>query len=88
MKDDKKCVKKAQVGFITGENYHVAMKIVRHVRKALKVKIVFNILGPLLNPARVQFAVIGVYDEAIVSFLQISYYRILLITKMLSVWCS
>ncbi|KAF3321279.1 anthranilate phosphoribosyltransferase [Carex littledalei] len=64
--DVKKCVKKARIGFMMAEMYHAAMKIVRRVRKTLKVKTVFNILGPLLNPARVPFAVIGVYDEAIV----------------------
>jgi len=48
-------------------NYHPAMKIVRPVRKKLKIKTVFNILGPLLNPARVPHAVIGVYHENIVS---------------------
>ena len=35
-------------------NYHPAMKIVKPVRRKLKIKTVFNILGPLLNPARVQ----------------------------------
>ncbi|KAJ3689627.1 hypothetical protein LUZ61_018791 [Rhynchospora tenuis] len=64
--DVKKCVKKMRIGFMLGENYHAAMKTVRQVRKTLKVKTVFNILGPLLNPARVPFAVIGVYDERIV----------------------
>nr|ACL53714.1 unknown [Zea mays] len=48
-------------------NYHPAMKIVRPVRKKLKIKTVFNILGPLLNPARVPHAVIGVYHENIVT---------------------
>ncbi|PHT40141.1 hypothetical protein CQW23_18995 [Capsicum baccatum] len=43
-----------------------AMKIVRPIRKKLKVKTVFNILGPMLNPARVSFAVIGVYKEDLV----------------------
>lgn len=47
--------------------YHPAMKIVRSVRKALKVKTVFNILGPMLNPAQVPFAVVGVYHENLVS---------------------
>ncbi|KAK8964028.1 hypothetical protein KSP40_PGU013606 [Platanthera guangdongensis] len=43
--------------------YHPTMKIVSPVRKKLKVKTVFNILGPMLNPARVPFAVVGVYNE-------------------------
>jgi anthranilate phosphoribosyltransferase len=55
------------VGFMMSANYHPAMKIVRPVRKKLKIKTVFNILGPLLNPARVPHAVIGVYHENIVS---------------------
>ncbi|KAL6493532.1 hypothetical protein OROGR_032311 [Orobanche gracilis] len=46
--------------------YHPAMHIVRPVRKKLKVKTVFNILGPMLNPARVPFAVVGVYKEDLV----------------------
>lgn len=47
--------------------YHPAMKIVSPVRKKLKVKTVFNILGPMLNPSRVPFAVVGVYKEDLVS---------------------
>lgn len=46
--------------------YHPAMQIVRAVRKKLKVKTVFNILGPMLNPATVPFAVVGVYNEDLV----------------------
>lgn len=49
--------------------YHPAMKIVAPVRKKLGVKTVFNILGPMLNPARIPFAVVGVYKENIVSCL-------------------
>lgn len=49
--------------------YHPAMQIVRPVRKQLKVKTVFNILGPMLNPARVPFAVVGVYKEDLVECL-------------------
>ncbi|KAG1366242.1 anthranilate phosphoribosyltransferase, chloroplastic [Cocos nucifera] len=62
----KTCVKEAGIGFMMAPNYHPAMKVVRPVRKRLKVKTVFNILGPMLNPARVPFAVVGVYNEDIV----------------------
>ncbi|CAA6665532.1 unnamed protein product [Spirodela intermedia] len=54
------------IGFMMAPKYHPAMKIVGPVRKRLKVKTVFNILGPMLNPARVPFAVVGVYHEEIV----------------------
>nr|ABF93754.1 Anthranilate phosphoribosyltransferase, chloroplast precursor, putative, expressed [Oryza sativa Japonica Group] len=63
----KRCVNEVGVGFMMSANYHPAMKIVKPVRKKLKIKTVFNILGPLLNPARVPYAVIGVYHENIVT---------------------
>lgn len=62
----KRCVNKAGIGFMMSPIYHPAMQIVRPVRKQLKVKTVFNILGPMLNPARVPFAVVGVYKEDLV----------------------
>lgn len=61
------CVNEVGVGFMMSANYHPAMKIVKAVRKKLKIRTIFNILGPLLNPARVSHAVIGVYHENIVS---------------------
>ncbi|XP_024030535.1 anthranilate phosphoribosyltransferase, chloroplastic isoform X2 [Morus notabilis] len=61
-----RCVNEAGIGFMMAPIYHPAMKIVRPVRKKLKVKTVFNVLGPLLNPARVPYAVVGVYAEDLV----------------------
>lgn len=63
----KRCVNEAGIGFMMAPKYHPAMKIVRPIRKKLKVKTVFNILGPMLNPARVPYAVVGVYTEDLVS---------------------
>lgn len=60
------CVNEAGIGFMMAPKYHPAMNVVRPVRKKLKVKTVFNILGPMLNPARVPFAVVGVYKEDLV----------------------
>ncbi|KAK9272684.1 hypothetical protein L1049_003061 [Liquidambar formosana] len=62
------CVEEVGIGFMMSPIYHPAMKIVAPVRRKLKVKTVFNILGPVLNPARVPFAVVGVYREDIVRF--------------------
>ncbi|WOL06925.1 hypothetical protein Cni_G15660 [Canna indica] len=62
----KGCVMEAGIGFMMSPMYHPAMKIVGPVRKKLKVKTVFNILGPMLNPARVPYAVVGVYEENLV----------------------
>ncbi|XP_059640763.1 anthranilate phosphoribosyltransferase, chloroplastic-like [Cornus florida] len=63
----KKCVEEVGIGFMMSPKYHPAMKIVAPVRKKLGVKTVFNILGPMLSPARVPFAVVGVYKEDIVT---------------------
>lgn len=57
----------AGIGFMMAPIYHPAMKIVSPVRKKLKVKTIFNVLGPMLNPAQVPFAVVGVYKEDLVS---------------------
>ncbi|CAN6446254.1 unnamed protein product [Victoria cruziana] len=63
----KTCIEEVGIGFMMGPEYHPAMKIVGPVRKKLKIKTVFNILGPMLNPARVPYAVVGVYHQELVS---------------------
>ncbi|AED92493.1 anthranilate phosphoribosyltransferase, chloroplast precursor [Arabidopsis thaliana] len=62
----KRCVEEGGIGFMMSPMYHPAMKIVGPVRKKLKIKTVFNILGPMLNPARVSYAVVGVYHKDLV----------------------
>jgi len=82
-------VVEASIGFMMSPKYHPSMKIVAPVRKRLKVKTVFNILGPMLNPAQVPYAVVGVYNENIVSVYPISYYSFfLLINFSLYIFCS
>ena len=58
---------KAGIGFMMSPKYHPAMMIVSPVREKLKIKTAFNVLGPMLNPARVPYAVIGVFTEGLVS---------------------
>ncbi|KAK7411103.1 hypothetical protein VNO78_02505 [Psophocarpus tetragonolobus] len=62
----KRCVDEAGMGFMMSPKYHPLMKIVRPVRKKLKIKTIFNVLGPMLNPAKAPFAVVGVYTEDLV----------------------
>ncbi|XP_058766354.1 anthranilate phosphoribosyltransferase, chloroplastic-like [Vicia villosa] len=62
----KKCVNDVGIGFMMSPRYHPAMKVVRPIRKKLKVRTIFNILGPMLNPAQAPFAVVGVYKEDLV----------------------
>lgn len=60
-----KCIEDVGLGFMFAPTFHPAMKVVRPVRKALGVRTAFNMLGPLLNPARAKYALIGVYSTDI-----------------------
>jgi anthranilate phosphoribosyltransferase len=48
--------------FLFAQNYHISMKYVAPVRKELGVRTIFNILGPLVNPAGANMELLGVYD--------------------------
>ncbi len=58
-----KLVNKIGIGFMFAPNYHPAMKYVAPVRKGLGVRTIFNMLGPLTNPAGAQRQVIGVFSK-------------------------
>jgi anthranilate synthase/phosphoribosyltransferase len=62
----KEAVSDCGLGFLFARLYHPAMKHVAPIRAALGMRTIFNILGPLLNPARVKRQVIGVFDPAMV----------------------
>ena len=57
------CIKQAHIGFMFAPMFHPAMKYVQPIRKTLGFRTVFNILGPLANPANAQAQVLGVADE-------------------------
>lgn len=59
-----RCVDELGVGFIFAPTYHSAMRHAIGPRKALGMRTIFNLLGPLTNPAGVRRQVIGVYDKA------------------------
>ena len=58
-----KLVNKIGIGFMFAPNFHPAMKYVAPVRKGLGVRTIFNMLGPLTNPAGAQRQVIGVFSK-------------------------
>lgn len=52
--------------FFFAQKYHTSMKYVGSIRKELGIRTVFNILGPLTNPASPDMQLLGVYDESLV----------------------
>ena len=67
--DPAKCLElleKVGFCFMFAQKYHTAMKYVGPIRKELGFRTVFNILGPLTNPASPQYFLLGVYDEYLV----------------------
>jgi anthranilate phosphoribosyltransferase len=55
-----RCIDEANIGFMFAPNHHPAMKYVQPIRKALGFRTVFNVLGPLANPAAAPIQVTGV----------------------------
>lgn len=52
--------------FMFAQTYHSSMKYVAPIRKELGIRTIFNILGPLTNPANANYQLLGVYDEKLV----------------------
>ncbi len=63
------CIDKIGLGFMFAPNYHSAMKHAAPVRRELGIKTLFNILGPLTNPAGARNQVLGVFNADLVSTL-------------------
>jgi anthranilate phosphoribosyltransferase len=59
-------LKKVGICFLMAQTFHSSMKYVAKVRKELGIRTIFNILGPLANPAKANYELIGVYDENLV----------------------
>ncbi len=60
------CVEEIGVGFMFAPAHHSAMKHAIGPRKELAVRTIFNVLGPLTNPAKAPNQVIGVYDKSLI----------------------
>ncbi len=59
-----KCLREANIGFLFAPNLHPAMKHAATARRNLRRRTIFNILGPLTNPAGVRRQIVGVADPA------------------------
>ncbi|MFI3313701.1 MAG: anthranilate phosphoribosyltransferase [Eubacteriales bacterium] len=62
----KEILEEIGICFLFAQKYHMAMKYVASVRKELRFRTIFNILGPLSNPAGATMQVMGVYDQNLV----------------------
>ena len=60
------CIDEVGIGFLFAQKLHPAMGKVGPIRKELGIRTVFNILGPLTNPARTPAQIVGVYDERLI----------------------
>ncbi len=57
------CMKETGIAFLFAQSFHKAMRFVGPARREMGVRTVFNILGPLANPALSDYILLGVYDE-------------------------
>jgi len=60
-----RCIEAIGIGFMFAPRFHGAMKYATPIRREMGIRTVFNILGPLTNPASAQAQVMGVYDGAL-----------------------
>ena len=58
-----KCLKEVGIAFLMAPKFHTAMRHVAPVRQELGLRTIFNILGPLSNPAQPDFQLLGVYSK-------------------------
>ncbi|PWB14055.1 MULTISPECIES: anthranilate phosphoribosyltransferase [Acinetobacter] len=63
MQQTERCIREVGVGFLFAPNHHKAMKYAVGPRKELGIRSIFNLLGPLTNPAGVKRLVIGVFSN-------------------------
>jgi len=62
-----KCFEEHGITFMFAPKYHKAMKNVAKVRQSIKTRTIFNVLGPLSNPANAKFQILGVYDKKLIT---------------------
>ena len=70
------CIEKVGIGFMFAPVFHPAMKHAAPVRREIGIRTVFNILGPLTNPARVEHIVLGVPGEELGNKIAAVLYRL------------
>lgn len=64
-----KSIDEVGIGFMLASSFHPAMKYAMPARKELGIRTIFNLLGPLTNPAKAKVQMIGVYEKSLTSVL-------------------
>jgi anthranilate phosphoribosyltransferase len=59
----KLCMKECNIAFLFGPHFHKAMQYARSARQQLGIRTLFNLIGPLVNPANVKKQVVGVFSK-------------------------
>jgi anthranilate phosphoribosyltransferase len=80
-----RCMQQTDIGFMFAPNHHPAMKVVAPVRKEMGVRTLFNILGPLTNPAGAPNILMGVFHPDLVG-IQVRVLQALGAERALVVW--
>jgi anthranilate phosphoribosyltransferase len=70
--DVSKCIDEVGIGFIFAPRAHAAMAHVAKARKDMGIRTVFNILGPLTNPAAANGRVLGVFDKGLIEIMAVA----------------
>ncbi|MDE7279622.1 MAG: bifunctional anthranilate synthase component II/anthranilate phosphoribosyltransferase, partial [Oscillospiraceae bacterium] len=63
------CMKETGIAFLFAQSFHKAMRFVAPARRETGIRTVFNILGPLANPALSDYILLGVYDERLLEIM-------------------
>jgi len=63
--DVERCIREVGIGFLYAPLYHTAMKYVAGPRREIGIRTIFNLLGPVTNPAGASVQVLGVYDPGL-----------------------
>ena len=67
----KQCIEEIGIGFIFAPNFHPAMKYAAPSRKEIGIRTIFNILGPLTNPAGAKYQLLGVFSEKLTELMSL-----------------
>ena len=60
------CIHEIGISFLFAQSYHGSMKYVAKSRKEMETRTIFNILGPLANPAETDYILLGVYSDDLI----------------------